>query len=107
MTVVPFVPLARDILREIVELKLGALAGRLQESHKIATVFSPDLLDSLAEKCNDPETGARNVDAILRGSLMPALSRVLLEKFTTGAKPTKLEVGLDPVGGWKLDLDGA
>jgi type VI secretion system protein VasG len=104
MTVVPFVPLPRPILREIVELKLGHLARRLAESHKLSTTFSPELVEQITERCNEPETGARNVDHVLRGSLMPALSRALLEKLTAGQKPTHLAVGLDPQGNFALDL---
>jgi type VI secretion system protein VasG len=107
MTVIPFLPLPREVMREIVELKLGHLASRLQESHRIATRFAPGLVDNLTERCNDPETGARNVDHVLRGSLMPALSRALLEKLAAGQKPAQLAVGLDPTGGFSLDLEAA
>jgi type VI secretion system protein VasG len=104
MTIVPFAPLPKDVLREIVELKLGSVARRLQESHKIATTFAPELLDGLVARCTEAETGARNVDHVLRGSLMPALSRVLLEKLTTGEKPTRLTVGMAADGNFAMDL---
>ncbi len=107
MSVVPYLPLPRPVLREIVELKLGQLARRLEESHRIGSSFAPELVDHLAERCSDPETGARNVDHVLRGSLMPALSRALLEKLTAGQKPTRLAVGLDPAGEFSLDLEVA
>jgi type VI secretion system protein VasG len=105
MTVVPFLPLPRDVLREIVQIKLGQLARRLQETHGLAAAFAPELVDHLTEKCSDPETGARNVDHVLRGSLMPTLSRALLEKLTAGEKPTRLAVSLDPQGNFALDLE--
>ena len=41
MTVVPFLPLPREVLREVVELKLGHLARRLSESQRISASFSP------------------------------------------------------------------
>ncbi len=104
MTIVPFAPLPKDVLREIVELKLGSVARRLRESHRIATTFAPEVLDGLVARCTEAETGARNVDHVLRGTLMPALSRALLEKFTTGEKPTRLAVGMAADGGLALDL---
>ena len=104
MTVVPFLPLPREVLREIVELKLAQLGRRLGESHRIAATFAPELLDSLTDRCNDPETGARNVDHVLRGSLMPKLSRALLEKLTAGENPTRLGVGIDATGEFELEL---
>jgi len=107
MTVVPFAPLPKDVLREIVELKLGAVARRLRATHGIETTFGPGLLDELAGRCNDPETGARNVDHVLRGSLMPELSRALLEKMVAGEKPGRLEIGLLEHGGWNLAFGAA
>jgi type VI secretion system protein VasG len=104
MTVVPFLPLPRDVLREIVELKLAQLARRLDESHRLTTTFAPELVDHLTDRCNDPEAGARNVDHVLRGSLLPPLSRALLEKITAGEKVTRLGVGLDAKGSFTLDL---
>jgi type VI secretion system protein VasG len=104
MTVVPFLPLHRDVLREVVELKLGHLARRLSEGQRVAATFAPDLVASLTERCSDPDTGARNVDHVLRGSLMPELSRALLERITAGEKPSHLAVGIDAGGGFKLEL---
>jgi type VI secretion system protein VasG len=104
MTVVPFLPLARDVLREVVELKLGHLARRLSEGQRVAATFAPELVAALTERCSDPDTGARNVDHVLRGSLMPELSRALLEKITAGEKPSRLAVGIDAGGGFKLEL---
>jgi type VI secretion system protein VasG len=104
MTIVPFAPLPKEVLREIVELKLRGLTRRLQESHKIATTFAPELLDGLVARCTEAETGARNVDHVLRSGLMPVLSRTLLEKMAAGEKPNKLAVGLTPDGGFDLQL---
>jgi type VI secretion system protein VasG len=104
MTVVPFAPLAKDVLGEIVRMKLDAIARRLGESHGIATTFAPELLDHLAAKCTDPESGARNVDHVLRGSLMPALSRALLERLAAGIRPARIGVGVGADGGFALDV---
>jgi type VI secretion system protein VasG len=104
MTIVPFAPLPKDVLREIVELKLASVARRLASTHRIATTFAPELLDGLVARCTEAETGARNVDHVLRGTLMPALSRALLEKLTAGEKPTRLAMGMGADGGFSLDL---
>ena len=104
MTVVPFAPLPRDVLRDIVQMKLRAVARRVEESHRVPTTFAPELLDLLASRCTDPETGARNVDHILVGSLLPALSARLLERMAAGRKPGRVAVGVDAGGGWAIDV---
>jgi type VI secretion system protein VasG len=104
MTVVPFAPLPRDVLRDIVDMKLRAVARRVEESHRVPTTFAPEMLDLLADRCRDPETGARNVDHVLVGSLLPALAVRMLERIAAGGKPGRVHVGVDAGGGWAIDV---
>ena len=103
MTIVPFLPLPPEVLREITELKLGALKRRLWTSHKIEATFMPEMIDQLAQRCTESEAGARNVEAILRNSLMPALSQKLLEAFASGQEIRRAQVGSGE-GGWEISL---
>jgi len=91
MTVVPFVPLGEDAMREVVEMKLTALSHLLADTHRITARLAPDLASALAARCIQPEMGARNVDHVLRGGLMLALS--LLEKFSVSEQVTRVEIG--------------
>ncbi len=106
MTVVPFAPLPVDVLRGIVVMKLAQLGRRLEQSHRIVATFSEDMVGHLARMCSDPESGARNVDFVLRGSLMAALSRALLEKLAAGEKPTRLDVTVHEGTSFKLEFSG-
>ncbi|MCY1059900.1 type VI secretion system ATPase TssH [Nannocystis sp. SCPEA4] len=106
MSIVPFQPLPPAVLREITELKLKGLRRRLFDSHKIATEVLSEVYDAMAARCNEAETGARNVDHILRGSLMPVLSRKLLETFAAGQQPSKVRIGLGKEGeAWDITFD--
>ncbi|HYD41571.1 MAG TPA: type VI secretion system ATPase TssH [Anaeromyxobacter sp.] len=107
MNIVPFAPLPQDVLKEIVQLKLGTLARRLEASHGMRSTFAPELVDHLAGRCQDPETGARNVDHVLRGSLMPALSRALLERMAAGTLSRSVTVGVDAQGGFAIQFGEA
>jgi type VI secretion system protein VasG len=107
MTVVPFAPVGREVMREIASMKLAALAERLRTAHRIETRFAPELVDELARRCTVSETGARNVEHLLRGSLMPVLSRELLRRLAAGTHPTRLRVGLTPDGSWNTEFTDA
>ncbi len=104
MSIVPFAPLPQAILRDIVELKLRQLGGRLAEAHRIETSFAPEVVDGLVARCTEAETGARNVDHVMRGSLMPALSRVILDRLAAGRRATRAAVGLDAAGEFTVVL---
>jgi type VI secretion system protein VasG len=100
MTIVPYAPIGPEVMQEIVRLKLAALARRLDVAHGIEASFAPELVEMLAAKCTESETGARNVDQTLRSSLMPELARELLGRMATGSLPGKLDVKLGDSGAW-------
>ncbi len=104
MTIVPFFPMKPDVLKQITQMKLSAVAERLKAAHKVQTTFAPELVEELARRCTEAETGARNVDHILRASLMPALAREVLQHLASGEVPRKLNVGLGEGGGWKVQF---
>jgi type VI secretion system protein VasG len=100
MTIVPYAPIGPEVMQEIVRLKLAALARRLDAAHGIEASFAPELVETLAARCTESETGARNVDQTLRSSLMPELARELLTRMATGTIPGKLDVKLGDNGAW-------
>ncbi len=105
MSIVPFAPLARPVMRQIAEMKLRALADRLRANHAVETTFDAALVDELTRRCTEAETGARTVDHILRGSLMPRIARLLLERLADGAVPPRLAVSFAPDGDWRVEFE--
>ena len=84
MTIVPYVPIRRDALLGIVEKKLGEVADRALEAHGVALVVDPAVAHTIAERCREVDSGARNVDHILRGTLLPLVSGALLRDLAAG-----------------------
>jgi type VI secretion system protein VasG len=98
MTVVPFFPIGPDALKEIARLKLGQLEKRLKENHRMAMEIDPKVIDVIAERCTEVETGARNVDHIINGTLLPKISSEILQQMSTGTLPDKVRVTLNDAG---------
>jgi type VI secretion system protein VasG len=92
MEIVPFYPLGPEFLREIVRLKLTKIAERLWDSHKMSVDFAPQMVDVIVNRCTEVETGARNIDHIIQGTLLPMMSTALLEKMSEGALPPSVRV---------------
>ncbi|HJL14159.1 MAG TPA: type VI secretion system ATPase TssH [Sandaracinaceae bacterium LLY-WYZ-13_1] len=107
MTVVPYRPIDPETMKLIAGLKLNRLARRIRESHGIETVFEEDLIEDLAKRCTESETGARNVDHILRSTLTPMIARGLLEHMAEGQEPAGIDVSIAPSGEWRVDIDVA
>ncbi len=94
MVIIPYFPVRDEALKRIVILKLGKIQRRLAETHRIALTYEPVLIDEVARRCTEVESGARNVDNILTNSLLPEISRSLLEHIAEGTKPQAIVVGI-------------
>ncbi len=102
MSIVPFAPIGPDAMRSILIEKLAALGRRLKAAHALTLSHSDELIEQLLRQASAEETGARNLDHILRGGLMPAISRAILEKLAEGALPPRLEVAVGSSGAWDI-----
>ncbi|MEQ8890155.1 MAG: type VI secretion system ATPase TssH, partial [Sandaracinaceae bacterium] len=107
MTIVPYRPIDPETMKMIAGLKLNRLVRRIRESHGIETTFEPELVEELAKRCTESETGARNVDHILRSTLTPMIAQGLLERMADGDEPSGIEVSIAPSGEWRVDVDVA
>jgi len=98
MVIIPYYPVRDEALKKIVVLKLGKIQRRMRENHNIQLTYDPILVDTVASRCTEVESGARNVDNILTNTLLPDISRRLLGKMSEGEKITTLNVGVGPDG---------
>jgi type VI secretion system protein VasG len=105
MTMVPFFTLPQDVLKDITLLKLNKLVTRMLKNHKMHLEVDESVMNGIAERCTEVETGARNIDSIIRGTILPLLSREILAKMSEGAMPSKAVLGLAPEGGFHIDFE--
>ncbi|MGZ3476238.1 MAG: type VI secretion system ATPase TssH, partial [Polyangiales bacterium] len=97
MTVVPYIPIGTEALGQIARMKLSAVGARAKESHGIDLVFADDVVEAIAARCREVESGARNVDHILRGTILPLVSQEILQGLAAGQPRKRIE--LKVVGG--------
>jgi type VI secretion system protein VasG len=106
MTIVPFYTLDSKFIREIVVLKLDKLARRMAETHKIKLNSSPEVIDQIAKRCTEVETGARNIDHMMNGTILPQMSREILGRLSEGAMPSEVHLGMADDGSFKISFGG-
>ena len=111
MTVVPYYSLPPAYLTGIVDIKLGRLAQRLAATNRIALEFAHDVPETIAARCTEVDSGARNIDFILGKSLTPVLADAVLGAMAQGRKLSGLRVDVGADGAWQIteecDDDGA
>ncbi len=102
MTVVPFYPISMDAMKEIVSLKLGQVGKRLMESQRMKFDCDPAVVELISQRCTEVESGARNIDHIINGTLLPMISTEILERIGSGTLANSLRVELDGENNFRL-----
>ncbi len=90
-----FLPLGPEVMKSIVELKLGRMGKRLSDNQNLELHFDAKVIDEITSLCTRAETGARNIDAIIDRTLAPEISAKLLGFMAEGKSPKKLTVRID------------
>jgi len=93
LVVVPYYPISDAVMRTIIVLQLGRIKRRMADTHKIAFAYDESVVDTIAKRCTEVESGARMVDAILTHSLLPEVSREFLTRLMEGKAVRQVKVG--------------
>jgi type VI secretion system protein VasG len=98
MVLIPYLPIRDENMKQIIRLKLGKIQRRIFENHKIDLTYDNTLVDEVARRCIEVESGARNVDNILTNTLLPEISRQLLGRMAEGEPMERIHVGIGTDG---------
>ena len=98
LVVVAYLPIRDEALKQIIVLKLAKIQRRLAETHKLSLTYDASVVEEVARRCTEVESGARNVDNILTNTLLPDISRQLLGAFAEGTRPGAIHVTIGEGG---------
>jgi type VI secretion system protein VasG len=98
LKVVPFYPISDDVLADIIELKLDRIGRRVAANHKAAFAYDESLVDAVLARCTEVDSGARNVDNILNGTLLPEIAGAVLARMAEGTAIERISVRGDTQG---------
>jgi len=105
VTLVPYLPLSDGVMRQIVELQLGRIRQRLRESYRAGFDYDPALIETIAARCTETSSGARNIEKILSRTLLPELSAEVLSRLGEASPINRVWVGMDPSGAFCYRID--
>lgn len=98
---IAFYPLDDENLIEITKINMQKIAKRIAERYAAKFSFDDDVLVNIVARCQEADTGARNIEAILNHTLLPALASECLSKMAEGKEIKKVHVGATEEGGFK------
>ncbi|KAG1651247.1 Protein ClpV1 [Nymphon striatum] len=67
---------------------------RIKQNHDAEMTYGDDVIKLISDRCNDLDSGARVVDAILTNTVLPQVSQKFLEKMMEGEKINKVDISV-------------
>ena len=104
LKVVAYYPIRDEIMRRIIVLKLGKIKRRIAENHRAELVYDDALVSAVASRCTEVDSGARNVDHILNGSLLPEIAEAVLARMAQGQEIAEVKVTVSDTGSFQFDI---
>jgi type VI secretion system protein VasG len=104
VTLVPYLPLSETVIRQIVELQLERIRRRVHDSYRAGFEYEPALVETIAARCTETASGARNIEKILSQTLLPELSAEVLARLADGQPIGRVQVGMNPTGSFCYNI---
>ncbi len=104
LVTVPFYPISDAIMRLIIKLQLGKIKNRIRDNHNAQFSYDDAVIETVAKRCTDVDSGARNVYNILTGTMLPDMSGEVLSRMAAGEGIKKVHVGVGESENFVYDI---
>jgi len=105
MTVVPFYSLGADAMHGIVKQKLQNIQNTLLANNKMTLNYSENVVQTIIDRCIEVESGARNIDFILNGNVLPKLSKMIIMHASDGNIPKQVFIDVSEDGEFSFSFE--
>jgi type VI secretion system protein VasG len=95
MKVIPYYPLPDDTLADIIRLKLDKIGKRIEANHRATFGYTDDVVETVLARCTEVDSGARNVDHILNGTVLPEIAEAVLLRMAQGTPVKRVKVAVN------------
>ncbi len=92
---IPYYPLSPEMLRSIIRLQLGRIKKRVEANHGIPFTYDDAVVELVASRCNEIESGGRVIDAILTNTVLPKISHEYLMRLSGGQSIRRVALAVD------------
>ncbi|HAT7591751.1 type VI secretion system ATPase TssH [Citrobacter sp. TBCS-15] len=90
MEVVPYLPLSRETLTTIIAGKLARLDGVLRTRFGAEVEITAGVTDEIMQRVTRAENGARMLESVIDGDMLPPLSLLLLQKMAANTAVARI-----------------
>ncbi|MDQ2763568.1 MAG: type VI secretion system ATPase TssH, partial [Pseudomonadota bacterium] len=104
VTLVPYFPLSDAVIRQIVDLQMGRIRRRVWDTYRAAFEYDESVAETIAARCKESSSGARNIENILSRTLLPELSAEVLARLADGLPISRVTVITDNAGSFSYTV---
>ncbi|WP_437749304.1 type VI secretion system ATPase TssH [Enterobacter mori] len=104
MEVVPYLPLSRETLTTIIAGKLARLDNVLRTRFGAEVVITPGVTDEIMSRVTRAENGARMLESVIDGDMLPPLSLILLQKMAANTAVARITLDVQD-GAFTADVE--
>lgn len=95
METVPFLPLGSEILVSIIRSKLAELSNKLSTRFNAEIIIDEAVYQEIFDRATRKENGARMLESVIDGALLPPVSMVILQKLSHGDAISRIHFGIE------------
>ena len=95
LVVIPYYPLNDEMIGAIARLQLGRIEKRIRANHKIPFTYDDAVVQLIASRCTEMESGGRMIDAILTNTMLPRISEEFLKRMMEGKAIERVHVSVE------------
>ncbi|HAX5241789.1 TPA: type VI secretion system ATPase TssH [Escherichia coli] len=106
MEVVPYLPLSKETLATIIAGKLARLDNVLRSRFGADVIIEPEVTDEIMSRVTRAENGARMLESVIDGDMLPPLSLLLLQKMAANTAIARIRLSAAD-GAFTADVEDA
>ncbi|WDB43399.1 type VI secretion system ATPase TssH [Escherichia albertii] len=106
MEVVPYLPLSKETLVTIIAGKLARLDNVLRSRFAAEVIIEPEVTDEIMSRVTRAENGARMLESVIDGDMLPPLSLLVLQKMAANTAIARIRLSAAD-GAFTADVEDA
>ncbi|MBS0352025.1 MAG: type VI secretion system ATPase TssH [Proteobacteria bacterium] len=95
LTIIPYLPLKDEILKQIIELQLQRIRQRVLINYQAKLIFEPEIIDYILTRCQEAASGGRAIEQLINSQLLPEMSGQFLNQLQAKKIFKKVLIELD------------
>jgi type VI secretion system protein VasG len=96
LVVIPYLSLGDDVMRRIVDMQMKRIQKRIHENYQAKFSYSEGVVEHIRQRCQEVESGARNIEHLLNKTILPELSVQFLSAMAEGKTVREVKMDVDP-----------